>query len=189
MNFKFVISDGKQSFQVEKDQKECPLIGKKIGESLSGDFLGLNGYELVITGGSDKDGFPMRRDVEGLVKKRIVMTRGIGFKGEYGLRRRKMLRGNTIGLDIVQINCNVTKKGSKPLEELLGKKEKPGEGAKEEAKEEAKPEKEDSSKEVKAEEAKPKEEIKEKEKPEKVVENETKEHVKNAPAEAEKKKE
>jgi small subunit ribosomal protein S6e len=180
MNFKFVISDGKQSFQVEKDQKECPVIGKKIGESLSGDFLGLNGYELVITGGSDKDGFPMRRDAEGLVKKRIVMKRGIGFKGEYGLRRRKMLRGNTIGLDIVQINCNVTKKGSKPLEELLGKKEKPGEEVKAEEK---KPEEKERK-----EEAKP-EEIKEKEKPEKVVEKETKEHVNNAPAEAEKKKE
>ena len=143
-NFKFVISSGKQSFQIEKDQKECPVIGKVIGESFSADFLGLNGYELVITGGSDKDGFPMRKDVEGLVKKRIILKKSIGFRGEHGLRKRKMIRGNTISLGIVQINCNVVKKGDKPLEELLGKK--PKEEGKEEKPEEPKEEKKEQEK-------------------------------------------
>ncbi len=138
MNFKFVISSANRSYQVEKDQKECPVLGKKLGESFSGDFLGLDGYELMITGGSDKDGFPMRKDIEGVVKKRLILTDGIGFHAEKGLRKRKMLRGNNITLDTVQINCKVTKKGSKPLEEVLGKKE-----AKPEEKPEEKPEKEE----------------------------------------------
>ena len=29
-NFKFVISSANRSYQVEKDQKECPVLGKKV---------------------------------------------------------------------------------------------------------------------------------------------------------------
>lgn len=120
-NFKFVLSHGKKSWQVEKDQKDCPILGKKIGDSISGDVLGLAGYELQITGGSDKDGFPMRRDIEGMIKTRIIIDSPPGFHPtKEGERKRKMLRGNTISADTTQINCKVAKAGEKPLEELLG---------------------------------------------------------------------
>lgn len=123
--FKFVISDGKESWQVEKDQKDAPIFGKKLGETMDGSFLGMDGYELQITGGSDKDGFPMRNDIEGQLRKRFLINKGIGFHTKVdGLRRRKMLRGNMIGEDIAQINCKVTKKGTKSMEEIFGKKEK-----------------------------------------------------------------
>ena len=131
-SFKFVINDGKKSYQIEKDQKDAPVLGKKMGDTLDGSFLGMDGYELQITGGSDKDGFPMRNDIEGQLRKRFLITKGIGFHTDVeGLRRRKMLRGNTIADDISQINCKVTKKGSKLLDEMFpGKKE----AAKDEAK-------------------------------------------------------
>jgi small subunit ribosomal protein S6e len=122
--FKFVVSDKKKSYQVERDQKDAPLLGKKIGDEFHGDFLGLAGYTFVITGGSDKDGFPMRTDMEGTMRRRLLTTKGVGFRAKKGgLRRRKMLRGNLVGADIAQINCKVVKAGDKPLEELLGKKE------------------------------------------------------------------
>jgi len=172
--FKFVISDNKKSYQVEKDQKDCPVVGKKIGNILSGEFLGLAGYGLKITGGSDKDGIPMRRDIDGTVRKRFIVTKGAGFNTDIsGLRRRKMLRGNAIDSDIIQINCKITKKGGTSLDQILGKKEeKPKEGeepAKEEKKadkpkEEAKPkeakkdEKPAEKKEEKKSEAEPKKE-------------------------------
>ncbi len=123
--FKFVISDGKNSYQVEREQKDSPIFGKKIGDVLDGSFLGLDGYELEITGGSDKDGFPMRKDVEGQLRKRFLLTKSVGFHTDVeGLKRRKMLRGNTIGDDIAQINVKVVKKGSASLEEKFPKKEK-----------------------------------------------------------------
>jgi small subunit ribosomal protein S6e len=135
-SFKFVVSHKGKSYQVEKDQKDAPVMGKKIGEKISGEFLGLGGYELQITGGSDKDGFPMRPDVEGVVRRRIMLTKGIGFRADVkGLRRRKMVRGNTVAQDIMQINCKVVKAGEKPLEDVFGKKE-----TKEEGKEEVKAE-------------------------------------------------
>lgn len=123
-NFKFVISDGSRSWQVEKDQKDCPVVGRKMGDTLPGDFLNLGGYELQITGGSDREGFPMKKDIEGMARRKVILTRGHGFAAEKeGERRRKLIRGNTISAEIVQINCRVSKRGEKPLEELLGKKE------------------------------------------------------------------
>jgi len=112
-NFKFVISHAAKSYQVEKDQKDCPVLEKKIGDTFSGDFLGLDGYD-----------FPMRLDIESIGRKDIVITKGIGFKAKRsGLRKRKLIRGNTISLNISQINCKVVKQGEKPIEEVLGKKE------------------------------------------------------------------
>lgn len=132
--FKFVISENAKSYQVEKDQKDAPVFGKKIGDTISGDFLGLDGYELRISGGSDRDGFPMRADIEGTLRKKFLVTKGIGFsgkkkrkKGKYkigGMRRRKTLRGNTVDQDISQINCKIVKAGATPLAKLLGKEEK-----------------------------------------------------------------
>jgi small subunit ribosomal protein S6e len=126
--FKFVVSDPEKrlSYQVEVEQeKAMGLIGKKIGDEFNGDIIGLPGYVLKITGGSDKDGFPMHPDVEGIGRKRILLAGPPGFhprlKGE---RRRKTVRGNTISEDIVQINCKVVKRGEKPLEELVPKKPK-----------------------------------------------------------------
>ncbi len=120
--FKFVVSDKKHSGQVEKEQKDCPVLGKKIGDTFPGDFLGLEGYELRITGGSDKDGFPMRKDVEGIGRKNLISL--VIRKGKEGMRKRRMFRGNTVSQEVTQINCKVAKQGAKALEEHLPKKAK-----------------------------------------------------------------
>ena len=60
---KIVISDPKtrKAYQIEKDLPV--LFGKKIGEQIEGDSMGLAGFKIEITGGSDKEGFPMRKEV------------------------------------------------------------------------------------------------------------------------------
>jgi len=123
--FKLVISEGEKSHQVEVDTAQTRnLIGLKIGDEIEASIVGLNGYKLKITGGSDKNGFPMKRDVEGPRRIRSLLSGGIGFKPKMdGQRRRKTVRGNTISDDIVQINTIVTEKGDKSIEELLGAEE------------------------------------------------------------------
>ncbi len=125
---KLVVADPEtgKTYQKELDKnQEKVLYGLKIGDKVKGDQLGLAGYELVITGGSDRDGFPMRADLHGTGRKRVLLSSGPGFypkrKGE---RRRKTIRGNTIAEDIAQVNTKVTKKGEKSLEEVMGKEEK-----------------------------------------------------------------
>lgn len=81
------------------------FIGLKIGDRISGELIGLKNVELEIRGGSDNSGFPMRPDIPGGVKKRVLLSNPPGFHPrKRGERRRKIVRGNTITEDIVQIN-------------------------------------------------------------------------------------
>ncbi|MBE2899455.1 30S ribosomal protein S6e [Methanothermobacter thermautotrophicus] len=122
MAFKVVISDKEKSVQMEVDPSESRgLIGLTIGDEFDGSIIGLKGYKLKITGGSDKNGFPMKKTVPGARRIRSLVSGGVGYKPRRdGERRRKTFRGNTISDDIVQINTVVIEKGEKPLEELLG---------------------------------------------------------------------
>ncbi|ADI32722.1 30S ribosomal protein S6e [Staphylothermus hellenicus] len=87
------------------DDRTKLLIGLKIGDEFDGSIVGLRNAKLKIRGGSDNSGFPMRPDVMGGVKKRVLLSGPPGFHPrEKGERRRKMVRGNTITEDIVQIN-------------------------------------------------------------------------------------
>jgi small subunit ribosomal protein S6e len=142
-NFKVVVSDpkNKKAFQKEIEQKASGFTGKRIGDKVRGDALGLLGYELQITGGSDAQGFPMRRDVEGIARKRLLLGFGPGFHPESrGQRKRKSVRGNTISAATSQINVKVVTYGSKPLEGLMGKEPKKEKATEEEKKEKLKQE-------------------------------------------------
>lgn len=121
---KFVINDTKSGKSYQKALEDESLEGKKIGEKVSGNFLGLEGYELQITGGSDLAGFPMRKEIDGTGRKKGLFSGGVGVKIKRdGMRRRKTVCKNTISADIVQVNLKVVKEGSKKLEEVFPKKE------------------------------------------------------------------
>lgn len=142
--FKVIVSDPAQgkSKVVELDgAKAAPLIGKRLGETLDGTIVGMSGLKLQITGGSDKDGFPMRPDIHGGVRIRVIVSKGVGFHPEsHGERRRKTLRGNVISEEIVQINMKVLERPKKAEKPKKAKKAKPSTMAKKESLDEAKPE-------------------------------------------------
>lgn len=103
------------------------LMGKKLGDEIDGIFIGLPGYKVVLSGGSDKDGFPMRPNLPGPRRKKVLVTGGVGFRGRRkGCRRRKTLRGNTVGPDTLQINMRISQHGPKAIEDAF--KEQPSEG-------------------------------------------------------------
>ncbi|MFP4112274.1 MAG: 30S ribosomal protein S6e [Candidatus Woesearchaeota archaeon] len=114
---KIVLSHKGKAKQIEaKDDVAQNLLGKKIGDKINGELFDLTGYEFEITGGSDEAGKPMRKDLEGPVRKRILAVSGVGFKkGEHGQRQRKLVAGNTIFEKSAQVNMKVVKEGSKPL--------------------------------------------------------------------------
>jgi small subunit ribosomal protein S6e len=130
-NMKLVIGDTEngKSYQVDvpKDA-EGSLLGRKIGDKIDGGSFGAAGYSLQITGGSDNSGFPMRKDVQGPRKSKVLLSNSPGFNPtEKGERQARMVRGNLISDEIQQINCKVVEKGPKALAELFpnaaGKKE------------------------------------------------------------------
>ena len=112
--FKVVVSDPETSASkvVElEENRATPLIGRRIGEIVDGSIVDLPGQKVQITGGSDKDGFPMRPSVHGGVRRRIILGKGVGFKSSAeGLRKRKTIRGNVITDEIVQVNLKIAEK-------------------------------------------------------------------------------
>ncbi len=115
-NFKLTISDikGKSITKELKDADVNPLLGLQIGNETDATIVGLKG-KLKITGGSDKSGVPMRSDIHGAARKRVLLSKGVGLQDvEFGQRVRKLMRGNTISEEIYQVNCKYD--GEIPIE-------------------------------------------------------------------------
>ncbi|MFC1801520.1 S6e family ribosomal protein [Nanoarchaeota archaeon] len=165
--FKLVLNakDGK-SYQKQVTGKEAEaLLGKNIGEKVSGDTMGFAGYEFEVTGGSDSAGFPMRKGLSGFGRKRIFTKKGVGFKGrdrwkksQPALRVKKTVCCEKIYPKITQVNLKVLKEGTAslgeaPKEEAPAEapKEVPKETPKEEPKEKDKPKEEKPAEEKKEE--------------------------------------
>ncbi|MBS7636732.1 30S ribosomal protein S6e [Candidatus Bathyarchaeota archaeon] len=112
--FKVIVSDpadGTSKTVELEDARAAPLIGKKIGDVIDGSVVGLPGFKVLITGGSDKDGFPMRPNVHGGVRRSVVLSGGVGFNPQNeGERKRKRVRGNIITDEIVQVNMKIVEK-------------------------------------------------------------------------------
>ncbi|MFC1691020.1 30S ribosomal protein S6e [Nanoarchaeota archaeon] len=181
--YKIVLNDPKtgKSYQKElKEQAADQLKGKKIGDAVKGDLLGLSGYEFKITGGSDSAGFPMRADNPGINRKRVLIMKGsVGLrKAPKGIKKRRTVCGNIITETMAQVNMKITKHGSGPIAEEAPKEEaaKEGEAPKEEKAEAPKEEKSEPPKEEKKE--APKEEPSKEEKKEEAPKEEKKEKVK-----------
>jgi len=123
VDFKVVVGDvktGRAHKVTVSGHHANSLVGKNIGEIVDGIFVGLPGYKLKITGGSDRNGTPMRKDLPGNKRRKILLSNGLGFHEVYpGERRRKALRGATISSEIVQINMAVAEYGPKPIAEIL----------------------------------------------------------------------
>jgi len=128
VEFKVVVNDvktGKAYTIPVSGHHATSLIGKKINDEVDGIFVSLPGYKLQITGGTDKDGFPMRHDVPGSTRRRLLLTKGLGFKPkEHGKRKKKSIRGNAINQEIVQVNMKVIKEGAKPINEIISPEKK-----------------------------------------------------------------
>ena len=141
--FKLVLSDpisGKaRQFEI-KDPLAQRFIGLKIGDEIDGivlkDFIELpKGAKIKITGGSGIEGAPMHPGVPGPVKRYILASGPPGYHPpKKGMRKKKLVRGNTISDTIVQINAVIVYPegyegppiiplGAKELEKIMKKAE------------------------------------------------------------------
>jgi small subunit ribosomal protein S6e len=140
--FKLVISDPASGRSVQREAKDDAakaFLGLKLKDKVKGEIIDLTGYEFEITGGSDYCGFPMRYDVIGIARKRIVDVKGVGFDNKLrrpnpkkkgwrtnikGMRQKKTVAGNTVHEKIAQINLKVIKKGKEDIFASAPKEEK-----------------------------------------------------------------
>ncbi len=129
----FKINISEKSGKTYKLEAEAnALVDKELHSKVNGTDVSpdLEGYELEITGASDKSGFTAMKEVEGMGRKKVLLNYGKGMhkkpKGDKkknskskGLRLRKNVCGKVISPDISQINLKVTKEGTKKLADIF----------------------------------------------------------------------
>jgi small subunit ribosomal protein S6e len=97
------------------------FIGRSIGDEVDGSAVGLDGYTVEITGGSDTAGRPMREDVAGPALTSILVDGGTGFEPtREGERKRITVRGREVGDETRQINATIAERGEGAVADLLG---------------------------------------------------------------------
>jgi small subunit ribosomal protein S6e len=123
-DFTVVVADPEtgDSHQLDAEGQDANrFIGRSLGEEVDGGAVGLDGYTLELTGGSDTAGRPMRSDVRGPTTKAILMDGGTGYTPKRdGERKRVTVRGREVSEDTRQINAKIVERGSQSVEDLLG---------------------------------------------------------------------
>jgi small subunit ribosomal protein S6e len=133
MVFKLNVAKDGKTYKVDCENEE--LTNFSIGEKIDGSLISsdLAGFELEITGTSDKAGFCGLKTIQGPMLHKKLLSYETGMhkrpkregkkqrtnKSPKGLRLRKTVRGREISLDTVQINTKVLKEGKTGFSSLF----------------------------------------------------------------------
>jgi len=100
---------------IHDEHKIRPFYEKRMGQEVPGDTLGdeFKGYVMRITGGNDKQGFPMKQGVLTNQRVRLLLSKGHSCyrprrKGE---RKRKSVRGCIVDGNMSVIAMTIVRKG------------------------------------------------------------------------------
>merc|ERR1712159_582353 len=100
---------------VEEDRMLLPFFDKRISAEVAGDSLGdeFKGYRFRISGGNDKQGFPMLQGVLTPDRVRLLMRKGSKCyrQRRTGEMKRKSVRGCIVSQDLSVLNLVLVKKG------------------------------------------------------------------------------
>eukprot|EP00754_Rhynchopus_humris_P023027 Rhum_TRINITY_DN14817_c0_g1::Rhum_TRINITY_DN14817_c0_g1_i1::g.120932::m.120932/K02991/RP-S6e, RPS6; small subunit ribosomal protein S6e len=124
LNIAFPEVGTQKTYELDDDQAVQRLVDKRVSQEFDGAILGekYEGYVFRISGGSDKQGFPMKQGVLSNSRVKLLLTPGaIGYaawRARTGERNRKSVRGCIVGSDISVLNLAVVAKGKNELEGL-----------------------------------------------------------------------
>merc|ERR1712167_16919 len=101
--------------QIDDEKKLLPFYDKRLAAEVSGDSLGdeFKGYRFRISGGNDKQGFPMLQGVLTPERVRLLMRKGSKCyrQRRTGEMKRKSVRGCIVSQDLSVLNLVLVKKG------------------------------------------------------------------------------
>merc|ERR1711908_117086 len=101
--------------EIDDDKKLLPFFDKRISSEVAGDSLGdeFKGYRAEISGGNDKQGFPMLQGVLTPDRVRLLMRKGSKCyrQRRTGEMKRKSVRGCIVSQDLSVLNLVLVKKG------------------------------------------------------------------------------
>jgi len=113
-------STGAQKLFEEHDEHKLRIFyEKRMGQEVEVDTLGdqWKGYVLRITGGNDKQGFPMKQGVLTNQRVRLLLSKGHSCyrPRRTGERKRKSVRGCIVDANLSVLSLTVVKKGEQEI--------------------------------------------------------------------------
>merc|ERR1711934_1314119 len=95
---------------VEEDRMLLPFFDKRMSAEVAGDSLGdeFKGYRFRISGGNDKQGFPMMQGVLAAERVRLLLKKGSKCyrQRRTGEMKRKSVRGCIVSPDLSVLNLD-----------------------------------------------------------------------------------
>ena len=125
LNISFPPTGCQKCIDIDDEKKFRIFYEKKLSQEVEGDALGeeFKGYIFKITGGNDKQGFPMKQGV--LTNTRVRLLMGANTTcyrpRRSGERKRKSVRGCIVASDISALHLVITKKGAAEIPDLTDK--------------------------------------------------------------------
>ncbi|KKZ67994.1 40S ribosomal protein S6-B [[Emmonsia] crescens] len=119
LNISYPANGSQKLIEIDDERKLRPFMEKRMGAEIPGDSLGdeFKGYLFKITGGNDKQGFPMKQGV--LVPTRVRLLLGDGHScyraRRTGERKRKSVRGAITNFDLSVMALSIVKQGEGEL--------------------------------------------------------------------------
>eukprot|EP01017_Pseudomicrothorax_dubius_P024183 TRINITY_DN2573_c0_g3_i2.p1 TRINITY_DN2573_c0_g3~~TRINITY_DN2573_c0_g3_i2.p1 ORF type:complete len:323 (+),score=128.82 TRINITY_DN2573_c0_g3_i2:166-1134(+) len=118
-NISYPITGQQKSIEVDDEKKVAIFYDKRMGAEVPADTLGdeFKGYVLKITGGNDRDGFPMMQGVMAKGRVRLLLDKRHKCyrPRRSGERKRKSVRGCIVGQDIKALAVVIVKKGEQDI--------------------------------------------------------------------------
>mmetsp|Transcript_27519 Transcript_27519/g.59877 ORF Transcript_27519/g.59877 Transcript_27519/m.59877 type:complete len:240 (+) Transcript_27519:33-752(+) len=115
LNIAFPATGAQKMIEIDDEKKLRAVYDKRMGAEIDGEELGeeFKGYIFRISGGNDKQGFPMKQGVLSQKRVRLMLSKGLSCyrPRRRGERKRKSVRGCIVGPDISILNLVIVKKG------------------------------------------------------------------------------
>ncbi|KZZ98133.1 Ribosomal protein S6e [Ascosphaera apis ARSEF 7405] len=119
LNISYPANGSQKLIEIDDERKLRPFLEKRMGTEVPGDSLGdeFKGYLFKITGGNDKQGFPMKQGVLLPNRTRLLLAAGHSCyrPRRTGERKRKSVRGAITGQDLAVMSLAIVKQGEGEL--------------------------------------------------------------------------
>jgi small subunit ribosomal protein S6e len=119
INIAYPTTGAQKLIEIDDENKLRMFYEKRMSQEVAGDQLGdeFKGYVFKISGGNDKQGFPMKQGILQAGRVRLLLGKGASCyrPRRDGQRKRKSVRGCIVGNDLAVLNLVVIKKGEGEL--------------------------------------------------------------------------
>jgi small subunit ribosomal protein S6e len=122
LNISYPATGAQKLIDIEDEHKLRVFYDKRMSAEVDGAAIGdeFKGYIFKITGGNDKQGFPMKQGLLTNHRVRLLLSKGHSCyrPRRVGERKRKSVRGCIVGNDIAVLSLAIVKQGEQEIEGL-----------------------------------------------------------------------